>query len=141
MTTANLSGSPSTSNPAGLPGVQHVFSSIDMHGYIQDINSATASVSSAYLRVPYRVQIMKLNVTTFAAQTVANTTLTFSLNGVAIAGATIVIPTAGSAAGLSFSSVPNPLAYANEGDVISVTSDHGGTGVCPCAIDLVLKAR
>jgi hypothetical protein len=114
---------------------------------IQDINSATASISSAYIRVPARAQLMNVNFTTNAATTVANTVLTVNINGTSLAdgSATITVLTAGSAAGNVYTAAALPLTanldpvIVGEGDVIGVTSDHGGTGVCSGTFDITLK--
>jgi hypothetical protein len=131
-----------------LPSV-HKLNAVHLTANIQDANSATATTSSAYIRVPFRAQFMEASFTTYGATTVANTNLTINVNGVPLTDGseTITVLTAGSAAGNVYTTSVSPLLTAGldpvivgKGDIISVTSDHGGTGVCPGTLDIALSA-
>lgn len=122
-----------------LPVIDSPIASETINCQISDISSATATTSSAYIRIPFRSRLVQCDITIFGAITTANATITVSQNGTSLG--TVVITQAGSAAGNTFAFNPTALVHLNYGDYISFVSDHGSSTACPANCDVILTAE
>lgn len=119
---------------------QHDLADLHIHCFAADVDSATASTSSAYIRAPFRGQINKIYAVQYGAIATGNTTITVTVNGTAIAGtSTFPILFSGSAAGTLTSFLPTALVVVNGDDVIGFTSDHNGSNVCPVTFEIAIR--
>ena len=94
----------------------------------------SAANSAAYVAVPWKCKLVKLQATIYIPITVADSVITCSWirAGVAtaITGGTITVAQSGSAAGSVFEATPTVTLLLREGDAIGFVSDGGATTVC-----------
>src|SRR5262245_54076813 len=83
--------------------------------------SIGASPEAAYVRAPFRGQIIKLGCVTQGAITTADATITTAINGTAITGGSVTVTLSGAAAGQHFSATPTAARDVVEDDVVSFT--------------------
>lgn len=119
-----------------LPGT-HTFKTVDLTSYSPSVG---ASPVAAYIRVPFRCQIMKVTAVLGGAITSADSLVTCAVNGGA-AFATIDVVQSGSAAGQLNSATPGASAYANEDDVVSFTPSGAGGANVPAFFSLVVRQQ
>jgi hypothetical protein len=101
--------------------------------------SVGAAPVAAYLRAPFRCQIVEIASCLQGPITTANATCVASVNG-GPAFASLTIPFAGSAGGQVNTAVPTAATFANEDDAISITpSGAGGASVgCLFQVSVVM---
>lgn len=117
-----------------LPG-HHTLNTIDLTGYTP---SCGASPVAAYIRAPFRCQLLKATGILGGALNTSDGTVTVSINSSAVSS--FAVPQSGSAAGQLFSTVPASPTYLNEDDVIALTPS-GASGVSvPMHFSVVVRA-
>ena len=114
-------------------------------GYFGDLNSATATTSSVYLRIPFRCILLKAFITTYGAPTGTDIVVTLALNGTTLTNnSTITCTASDAAAGNSYTAAgaldQQVRVFANYGDTFSFVSNHAGTGACPATATLEVLA-
>jgi hypothetical protein len=119
-----------------LPG-NHTIKTIDLTAYSPSVG---ASPIAAYIRAPFRCQIMKVTSIIGGAITTADASVACAVNG-GSAFATIDVVQPGSAAGQLNSATPAALTFANEDDVISFTPSGAGGAAVPAFYSLVVRQQ
>lgn len=117
-----------------LPG-NHTIKTLHLTAYCASVG---ATPSAAYLRIPFRCQILKVTSVLGGAITTANASVAAALNG-GSASFTHTIVQSGSAAGQLDSTVPASNVYANEDDVLSLTPSGAGGASIPAYFSVVVR--
>lgn len=117
-----------------LPG-HHTFTTIDLTAYTP---SCGASPVAAYVRAPFRCQLLKATGILGGALNTSDATVTVSVNSGAVTS--IAVPQSGSAAGQLFSTVPASPTYLNEDDVIALTPSGASGASVPMHFSLAVRA-
>src|SRR5689334_7815 len=102
--------------------------------------SIGGSPVAAYLRVPFRCQVVLVDAVTHGAITTADCSVAVALNGSAIAGSPFTIPVSGAAAGQVASMTPSSPVYANPDDVISFTPSGASGANIAASFSAALKS-
>lgn len=97
------------------------------HYIVQDRLTDVSTASSNYAMSPVSGVIDKIYTVIEGVPTVADATVTFYINGVAITNSTITITVSGAAAGDVDSSTPTANNTVVAGDKLTVTSDGAST--------------
>jgi len=100
--------------------------------------SCGASPVAAYIRVPFRCQLLKASGILGGAITGTDGTIAISANETALA--TLTVMQAGSAAGQLFSVVPPSPTYLNEDDVIVLTPSGASGSTVPMHFSITVRA-
>ena len=114
----------------------HKLTTVHLDCYSPSVGSSPVA---AYLRVPFRCQILKLTSVLYGAITTADCSVATAVTGTAIPGGTIPIPQSGSAAGQVNSAIPSASTFANEDDTISFTPSLASGANVACTFSAVLK--
>jgi len=102
--------------------------------------SIGGSPGAAYIRAPFRAQLMKVAVVAAGAITTADCSIAVAINGVAIAGSPFTLPVSGAGAGEVASLVPTANTFVNEDDYISFTPSGASGSSIPATFSAALKA-
>lgn len=101
---------------------------------IPDISTA----GSYYVPNPILGKIYKVFVSLDNAITVADSTVSLEINGVAVSGGNITVAYVGSAAGSVFSSTPSGSNTVSAGGSIEVITDGGSTTTCRANVTILM---
>ncbi|WP_024514577.1 hypothetical protein [Bradyrhizobium sp. Tv2a-2] len=113
----------------------HTLNTIDLTAYTP---SCGASPVAAYIRAPFRCQLLKTTGILGGAITTTDGTVTVSAKTKTLA--TFAVPQAGAAAGVLFSTVPPSPSYLNEDDVIVLAPSGGGGANIPMHFSITVRA-
>ena len=83
--------------------------------------SVGGSPIAAYMYIPFRCQIMRVDAVLNGSITTADCSVAVALNGTAISGSPFTLPVAGAGAGQTSTLTPSSPVYANDGDYLSFT--------------------
>ena len=111
------------------------FNTSDLTAYTP---SCGDSPVAAYIRVPFRCQLLKVSGVLGGAITAADGAVTVSANEATLAA--FVVTQAGSAAGQAFSAVPPSPSYLNEDDVIALTPSGASGASVPMHFSISVRA-
>ena len=114
----------------------HTFNTIDLTAYTP---SCGASPVAAYIRVPFRCQLVKATGILGSTITTSDGTITVSADSRTLV--TFAVPQSGSAAGQFFSAVPASPIYLNEDDVIVFAPSGAGGANVPMHFSIVVRAN
>jgi hypothetical protein len=103
--------------------------------------SVGGSPIAAYIRVPFRCQIVKVAVVVAGTITTADCSIAVALNGTAISGSPFLATVALAGAGEVASLVPTANTFANEDDYISFTPSGASGSSIPATFSAVLKSN
>lgn len=98
-----------------------------------------STADSIWVVTPLAGKIEKVYVTLHNAITVANSTVTGKIAGVAIGSLSITITQAGSAAGSTFSGTPASANTVTAGQAIEIITDGGSTTACQATVTLLIN--
>jgi hypothetical protein len=104
------------------------------------LTRAIADVSTpgdVYVSVPFAGTIAFITGVLEAGTTVADSLVTFKINGVSVDTSTLTV-TSGSAAGAQFNSTPTGHNAVVAGDVIKITTDGGSTSTAPFIVTVLI---
>lgn len=118
-----------------LPG-HHTLNAIDLTAYSPSCGSSPVA---AYVRAPFRCQLLKATGILGGAISSADGTVTVSVNSNTVT--TFAVPQSGSAAGQVFTSVPASPTYLNEDDVIVLTPSGASGASVPMHFSVVVRAN
>ena len=129
-----------------LPAI-HKLPQVHLSAYMQDMSSATATISSAYIRIPFRCTLDEASVVPFGAITSANAVITIAQNGTTINGAdsngttanVLTILSSGAAAGTVVTYSPSSVIHCVKGDYISFVSNHGSSTATPATCEIGVR--
>lgn len=108
---------------------------ITLQGDWTDISTA----QTIYLPVPVAGTIKKIYVTLDAGITVADSNLTFTINGVAITGSAITAAQSGSTAGTTYNSSPSALNVVSAGQYVSCATDGASSTTAKAHITVLVQ--
>jgi hypothetical protein len=117
-----------------LPG-HHTLNTIDLTAYTP---SCGTSPVAAYVRAPFRCQLLKATGILGGVLNTTDGTVTVSVNSNTVTS--FAVPQSGSAAGLLFSAVPALPAYLNEDDVIVLTPSGAAGASVPMHFSVAVRA-
>jgi hypothetical protein len=117
-----------------LPG-NHTLNTSDLAAYTPSCGTTPVT---AYIRVPFRCQLLKATGILGGAITTANGTVTVSTNSTTLA--TFTVTQAGSAAGQLFSATPPSPSYLNEDDVLVLTPSGASGASIPMHFSVTVRA-
>jgi len=117
-----------------LPG-HHTLNTIDLTAYTP---SSGATPVAAYIRTPFRCQLLKATGVLGGALTTTDGTVTVSVNANTLAS--FAVPQSGSAAGQLFFVIPPSPTYLNEDDVIVLTPSGASGASVPMHFSVVVRA-
>jgi hypothetical protein len=115
----------------------HKFNFVHMSAHSPSIGSSPVA---AYVRAPFRAQLMKVAVVAAGTITAADCSIAVAINGVAISGSPFPLPVSGAGAGEVASLVPTANTYVNEDDYISFTPSGASGSNIPATFSAALKA-
>jgi len=104
---------------------------------IEDISTA----ASVFVASPMAGDVIGIYVTLQGAITVANSTVTAEINGVAMSGLSITITQAGSAAGSTFSGTPSGNNAVAAGQAIEIITDGGSTTAIVAYVTILIDTE
>jgi hypothetical protein len=117
-----------------LPG-NHTLNTSDLTAYTPSCGTTPVA---AYIRVPFRCQLLKATGILGGAITTANGTVTVTTNSTTLA--TFTVTQAGSAAGQLFSATPPSPAYLSEDDVLVLTPSGASGASIPMHFSVAVRA-
>lgn len=100
-----------------------------------DVSTAT----DLYAAIPYAGTISKIYAVLEGAIITANSTVTFSIGGVAVDSSTLTIAFSGSGPGVEFSSTPSGHNTVVAGSVLKISTDGGSTTTVPLTVTVLIN--
>jgi len=111
----------------------------DRSMYIPVVIPDISTASTVYVVCPHELELYKIYLVTDAVVTGTTANITAAIDGTPVTGSDIAVTAAGSGAGVVYSSEPTAAYTADEGAVISVTTDGLSSGACKGTVLLGLR--
>jgi hypothetical protein len=104
-------------------------------------SSIGGSPVATYIYIPFRCQIMRVDVVTHGTITTSDCSVAVALNGTAISGSPFIIPVSGAGAGETATLTPSTPTYANDGDYLSFTPSGASGSNIAATFSAAMKSR